>query len=299
MTLGLVDLAVQAVAGTKLAANAALRRTLDEEKLRQLLDWVESVVGELEAQNQGEDDGGPARLSEKLANPQALRHRVGQALEELPDRERPNRYKRTNRINLTDKDARLMQTRQGIGPGNNAQAMMSPLSEDGGVVGVLVTATEVVDEANDAAQLTPMAEQAEEMTGIRVPMTLADAGYFIGKHVAEFHRRGQQTVMPELARPSNYPYHKDQFSYDGENDSYTCPHGQRLHPARLKDNNKKKPRVYRLASGSTRRDYPAFGVCTTNASQGRTLEIRIHEAELRRHREWMATDEAQRVYQRR
>ena len=105
MTLGLVDLAVQAVDGTKLAANAALRRTLDEEKLRQLLDWVESVVGELEAQNQGEDDGGPARLSEKLANPQALRHRVGQALEELPDRERPNRYKRTNRINLTDKDA--------------------------------------------------------------------------------------------------------------------------------------------------------------------------------------------------
>ena len=96
--------------GTKLAANAALRRTLDEEKLRQLLDWVESVVGELEAQNQGEDDGGTARLSEKLANQQALRHRVGQALEELPDRERPNRYKRTNRINLTDKDASITTT---------------------------------------------------------------------------------------------------------------------------------------------------------------------------------------------
>ena len=164
---------------------------------------------------------------------------------------------------------------------------------------MLVTAVEVVDDANDAAQLTPMAEQAEEMTGIRVPMTLADAGYFAGKHVAELHRRGQQVVMPDLARPTNHPYHKDQFSYDDESDSYICPHGQRLHPARLKDKKIKKARVYRMASGSSCRDCPAFGVCTTNESHGRTLEIGIHEAELRRHRTWMATDEAQRVYRRR
>ena len=32
-----------------------------------------------------------------------------------------------------------------------------------------------------------MVGQAEEMTGIRVPMTLADAGHLAGKPVAEFH----------------------------------------------------------------------------------------------------------------
>ena len=48
---------------------------------------------------------------------------------------------------------------------------------------MLVTAVDVVDEANDTARLTPMVEQAEEMTGVRVPMTLADAGYFAGKHL--------------------------------------------------------------------------------------------------------------------
>ena len=155
----------------------------------------------------------------------------------------------------------------------------------------------MVDEANDSAQLPPMAEQAEEMTGIRVPLNLADAGYFAGKHVAEFHCRDQQVVMPDLVRPTNHPYHKD-ISYDDENDSYICLHGQRLHPAKLKDN-KKKVRVYRMASGSTCRDCPAFGVCTTNASIGRTLEIGVHVAELRRHRVWLATDQAKRAYQRR
>ena len=124
---------------------------------------------------------------------------------DLPERERPSRYKRPNRINLTDKDARLMQTRQGVVPGYNARAMVSPLAEEGGTAGMLVTAVDVVDEANDTARLTPMVEQAEEMTGVRVPMTLADAGYFAGKHLEELHQRGQQVVMPDLARPTSHP----------------------------------------------------------------------------------------------
>ena len=299
VTVGLVDLAMQAVDGTKLAANAALQRTLDAEKLRKLLDRVESTIRELEAQNEGGDDGAPARLPKKLANQKALRQRVRQAMEDLPERERPSRYKRPNRINLTDKDARLMQTRQGVVPGYNAQAMVSPLAEKSGTSGMLVTALDVVDEANDTARLTPIVEQAEEVTGVRVPMTLADAGYFAGKHVAKFHRRGHQVVMPDMARPTNHPYHKDQFSYDEENDRFICPHGQRLPSAGHKDNKSKKARVYRIESASICRDCPAFGVCTTNALYGRTVEIGIHEAALRRHRSWMATEEAKRAYRRR
>ena len=220
-------------------------------------------------------------------------------MEDLPERERPSRYKRPNRINLSDKDARLMQTRQGVLPGYNTQAMVSPLAQEGGMAGMLVTAVDVVDEANDTARLTPMVEQAEEVTGVRVPMTLADAGYFAGKHATEFHRRGHQVVMPDMARPTNHPYQKDQFSYDEENDSFICPHGQRLPSAGHKDNKSKKARVYRIESASICRDCPAFGVCTTNAMYGRTVEIGIHEAALRRHRSWMATEEAKRAYRRR
>ena len=73
----------------------------------------------------------------------------------------------------------------------------------------------------------------------------------------------------------------------------------RLVSAGLKDNKRRKARVYRIAAASVCRDCPAFGVCTTNASDGRSVEIGIHEAALRRHRSWMATDEAQRAYRRR
>ena len=228
MAMELVDLAVQAVDGTKVTANAAVIQTYDAKRLQELLDRVESAIESLEAQNEGGEGGVVARLPEKLAKRKALRQRVRQAMKELPSKERPNRYKRPARINLTDKDARLMKTRQGIVPGYNAQAVVSPLTTDEGIGGMVVTAVDVVDEPYDASRLTPMVKQAEDSTGVRVPLTLADAGYFAGEHVAEFHRKGQQVVMPDKARPTSHPYHKDQFRYDEKTDSYTCPHGQSL-----------------------------------------------------------------------
>ena len=54
--------------------------------------------------------------------------------------------------------------------------------------GMLVTAVDVVDESYDSKCLPPMVNRAEDATGVRVPLTLADAGYFAGRHVAEFPR---------------------------------------------------------------------------------------------------------------
>ena len=301
VNMELVDLAVQAVDGTKLHANAAKARSYDAAQLRELLDRVEQAIADLEAQNEGGEDGAPPRLPEKLADQKTLRQRVKQAMEELPLRERPNRYKRTFRINLTDRDARAMRTREGVVPGYNAQAVVSPLSPSGGISGMLVTAVDVVDEANDAARLVPMVDLAEEITGGKVPMTLADAGYFSGKHLVEFHRRGQQVTMPDMARRTDAPYHKDQFVYDPESDSYTCPHGQRLPFAGWKHIKRDRARLYRMdkQSASVCRECPAFGVCTKNALHGRTLQINPNDTALRQHRAWMATREAQQVYRRR
>ena len=59
--------------------------------------------------------------------------------------------KRHKRINLTDADARLMKGRQGIVAGYNAQAMVSAMKTEEGASGMLVTAVDVVDAANDNA----------------------------------------------------------------------------------------------------------------------------------------------------
>lgn len=293
VALELVDLAVQAVDGTKVPANAAKRRSYDAEQLRQLLERVEQAIGDLEAQNHGGADPVPARLPAALADQQALRQRLRQALDALAARPRQKR------LNLTDHDARSMRTRQGILPGYHAQASVSPLASTGAVSGMVVTAATVVDEPTDAARLTPMLEAAEAGTGVRTPLTLADAGYFAGRQVEACHRRGQQVAMPDRTRPLDDPYHQDQFRYDAASDSYQCPHGQTLSFVGSRTNKGTPMRLYRVATASICLACPAFGVCTREYRRGRALEVGPHDAALRRHRAWMATEAAQAAYRRR
>lgn len=298
VAMELVDLAVQAVDGTKVAANAAKHRQYAPDQLERILDRVERAIEELEAQNEGGEDAGPASLPEQLADQKALRDRVRKAMEEQARQELPpSRDRGQNRINLTDMDAKLMKTREGVfRPSYNAQAVVSPIAPGGDTRGMLVTAVSVVDEVHDYAQLTPMMEQAEEVTGTRTPMTLADAGYFGGKHLEASHRKGQQVAMPDSSPFLKDPYHKDQFSYDEATDSYTCPHGQRLTFVPPRKSTKVPRLKYRVASASVCLACPAFGTCTKEYRYGRSLEISPHDRALRRHREWMSTQAAKEAY---
>ena len=72
--LNLIDLAVQAVDGTKIAANAVGDRTYDTAGLHRLLERVEAAIAELEAQNEAGEDSPSPRLPEELRRAQALRH---------------------------------------------------------------------------------------------------------------------------------------------------------------------------------------------------------------------------------
>lgn len=291
VTMKLVDLAIQAVDGTKVGANASDGRTHNAEQLRRILDRVERAISDLEAQNEGGEESAVVHLPQELADKMALRDQVRQAIDDLASQER------RKQINLTDSDARVMKTDQGYAPGYNAQAMVSPVKSDGETSSMLVTAVDVVDEPSDYYRLAPMVIQAEEMTGAKAPMTLADAGYFAGSHLEECARRGQRVVVPEPQQKlvKQQPYHKDRFTYDESNDSYRCPRGQTLRFIRTKPRRDTLTRLYR-ASGAVCRECPAFGVCTKDRVFGRGIQIGPHDATLRRHRAWMETEEAKQVY---
>jgi hypothetical protein len=295
VAMGLVDLAVQAVDGTKVMANAAKDRTYDAAQLERLLERTEAAIAELEAQNEAGDDAPPPRLPEQLSRAHKLREKVLEAME------RVSREEGLERSNLTDEDAELMKSRQGIVAGYNAQAMVAPLdSNKAQASGLLVTAADVVNDPDDHAQLIPMMEQAQDNTGEPAEMTLADAGYHSGANLQACAERDQQVVMPEVQdKALRQPYHKDRFTYDDTTDSYTCPQGQQLRFAGIKQRTARlSMRVYR-ASGAVCRVCPAFGVCTTDRRQGRALEIGPYELVLRSHRDWMATDEAKELYRKR
>ena len=91
------------------------------------------------------------------------------------------------------------------------------------------------------------------------------------------------------------PYHKDQFTYDEDNDCYYCPRGQTLPFLRNSRKRGEWVRIYR-ASRLVCEECPALGVCTKNRRKGRALELGPYDAVSRRHRAWMETEEAKRVY---
>ena len=293
VALELVDLAVQAVDGTKVVANASVNRSYDVEGLRGLLERLERAIEDLEAQNEGGEDAAAVHLPEKLADKEVLREQVKHAMADLASQ------KRHKRINLTNREARLMKGRQGIVAGYNAQAMVSPMETDGGATSMLVTAVDVVDAANDNALLVPMMEQAEETTGTKSHMTLADAGYFAASHLAECDRQGQKVVVSEARqRFLEDPYHKDRFTYDEQSDSFRCPQGQTLAFVRIQHANGVPLRLYR-AAGAVCQACPAFRACTKAGEIGRSLAVGPHDAVLRRHRAWMSTWTAKEAYRRR
>ena len=291
--MGLVDLVLQAVDGTKIKGNATGDRTYDEKGLKRLMARVEEAIQDLEAQCVADENPSQGELPAELSDARRRRQEIEKALEEVRAEEG------RKRINLTDPDTRLVKGRQGLVAGYNAQAMVSPLkAEYGG--GLLITAADVTNVADDHGQLVPMIGQAEENTGERAETTLADGGYHSGKNLEACQREGHSVLMSESQRKAlEKPYHKDHFAYDVDRDEYECPEGQRLHHVGVKRRkNRPETRVYR-GRGSVCRECPAFGKCTKDRRQGRAIEVGPHEKELRAYRELMAQQESQDLYKRR
>ena len=137
--LGLVDWALQAVDGTKVAGSASSSRTYDAQQLERLLERTERAIADLEAQNEAGDEPAAPRLPADLAEAKRLRAEVLAARQALAASERRH-------VNLTDPDARLLRGAGGYLTGYNAQAMAVTVRYEAGAAGPLEDA---VSEGHD------------------------------------------------------------------------------------------------------------------------------------------------------
>jgi transposase len=295
--LGLVDLALQAVDGTKVSGNAAKDRSYDRKGLDRLIERCAQAIAELEAQNQTGGEPVPARLSEELADQQHLAERLREARQTLEEGDGPRR------INLSDGDAQLMPTRHGYVAGYNAQAVVSPLAaQTTGSEGMLITAADLSCSPDDYDQLLPMMAQAAQTTGTPAETTLADGGY-LSLPVLEGCDARQQRVLLPVDAPAkagaDQPYHKEHFVYDAEQDQYTCPQGKVLTFAGIKRRKGHQPmRAYR-AGAAVCKACPAFGICTKDRRKGRLVEVTEPHPRMVVHQALMATQDAKAQYARR
>jgi len=166
---GLVGMVLNAVDGTKIRADVSRESGLHEEKLKELLrrlnESVEEVCEQIEEAEE-EEEGKEYRLPDNLKEKERLREFIREGLEQLEK-------EGESHLSLTDKDARMMITGEGIKFAYNAQAVVD--ANRGVIVGA-----EVVQEESDNFELVEMLDRVKENVGEVASETVADAGYFSG-----------------------------------------------------------------------------------------------------------------------
>lgn len=278
----LVDWAIQAVDGTKLAANAAGDRMLDAAQLGDLARRVDAAIAALEAQ-EAAGVSGPPDLPADLGDLTALRDRIAQAEGRLAEGRRKG--------NVTDPDAHQM-TAQGVTrPAYNAQAVVASVARSTVARGRLIVAVDVRTRADDHDVLPALIAQAAARTGRLAAVTVADAGYSSGADLAACADLGATVVVPEpRQRRTADPYGPQAFVHDPVTDTLRCPAGTVLPRWGTPD----PGRDARYGAPATAcRTCPAKPACCPTTARGRVIVRRPHAAVRDQHRAWMASAAAQ------
>jgi transposase len=214
-----------------------------------------------------------ANLAEKIAAVRGRRERCQEMLAEL-DRTGDSQ------ISLTDPDSRAMAAHTRVAVGYNVQIAVDTKHK-------LIVEQQVTNQVLDMGLLTETAEPAKEILGIETIDVVADKGCFKIEDIEACEKAGMQ---PYVSRPQRGPsvragfFRKDEFKYDPETDSFTCPAGQRLTP--YSSSALRQLKKINYANRKACRDCPLRARCTDN--QFRTVSRLENEAVLDRMQERLA-----------
>jgi transposase len=215
--LGLVDMVLHAVDGTKITARGSTHEAWGRKRFAKLLQHLDrEIEAAMKAIEEGEqNESGEYRLPAELADKVELRRKIQEKLGQLQEQHREH-------MNPAEPEAQMMKNHEGTRLAYNAQVVVDAKA------GIIV-APEVSTAANDKLQLKPMLEKVQEnMEGV-AQETVADAGYGSGEQLAEAEKAGYPVLVNlEGVSPSQEEagaYHCSRFIYDAEKDCLICPRG--------------------------------------------------------------------------
>ena len=223
--LALFGAELVAIDGSKLKACNNPRRVLKAQQLSELLTQVEARIEQyLEAldHNDLQAEGAPPNPSQQelVEKISALRERKGQYEQWLNDLSGSQQQT----LGTTDPESRLQRTGQA---GYNVQVAVDAKHD-------LIVESEVVQDANDLQQLSPMARAAQQQLAAEALKVVADAGYYSAPQIAACESAAIETYVPANRHASGQSkgtkaiYPKEAFEFDPLQDSYRCPGGQEL-----------------------------------------------------------------------
>lgn len=325
-----------AIDGSKFKASNNFRKSYDEKQLRSLLEKIDAGIATYLAtleESDRESEGGFGRTvgqssseeSQELER-QAFREKLAglkkgkkecemlldsllssneSASDESPADESPQTKSLMEEaqprkdISRTDRDSRRLKNSKGPGTlvGYNTQVAVD--SKHG-----LILIAEVVPEANDLNQLSPMTQAVQEFLDLESPRgkpeagplgtesdpkpltVLADSGYCEAAHLEDCERRGVIPIVPRprttMGRSNNGEkiYAKDAFHYDAARDVYVCPAQQEMTLGRERN---RRGKVYFDYTTRACTGCPLKACCTK--SHYRTITRRAEEGAVERSRE--------------
>jgi len=149
----------------------------------------------------------------------------------------------------------------------------------------LIIGCETTNEGDEGA-LTAMSLQAKEMLQVGELTVLADTGYHNGSEIVQCEKAHITTlVAPGASTNSSLKMHPDyyteNFSYDAEADTYSCPQGHLLSTSGKWHDKKRQNgsithrfKKYRTAACAT---CAVKHLCTARAKGGREIERSEHQ----------------------
>ena len=278
--------------GSKIRANASIKKTWDQKKAQRALQHIDQRIAELlnecDEQDEAEEESGSfVKMDESLKDQKVLQAKIQRILTELEE-------KKQKSLNTTDPDCTRIKSINGTHAGYNVQSVVD--DQHG-----LILSVDVVSENNDYNQFAKQIDQANELLEQKCQVACADSGYASTTELAKIDQQGIKVIVPsqrQVSEKTPSPFAKEQFPYDHLHDRYICPEGHQLTFSYFNKNKKNGHKHYMISAKKICLSCSHYGVCT-QSKQGRKI-IRLVNEELREKFEAQYLEpESQAIYRRR
>jgi len=268
--VGLVAGKVLAVDGTKMRANNSKKNNFSPKKIERHLAYIEQKTKEymamLDANDHGDTQEEMKDIPEKLARLKEHKLRYELLGKQMDDVRSPQ-------VSTTDADARaLLVQGQVVEVCYNMQTAVDEKHK-------LVVATHTINR-NDRNALSDISIEAKENLGVEEITVLSDKGYHNGHELDTCQKQNikticaQQEIVNSNSKGTTAEYLVTEFTYNAEQDTYTCPQGQVLKTSgtwhtKVNGNNTYRFKKYRTPSC---KECPVKHLCTGRAQGGREID---------------------------
>jgi hypothetical protein len=232
LALGLFGKETVAIDGSKIKADNSRRNYYTQKDTEKMLSKLDKKV----AQYLNELDRNDI---EEAGDPRPDQEAIEAAIEKLKGRKSEleailAEIKENGGVPVctVDEDAALM--KQGGGKGFDICYNVQTSVDDKNGLVVDFSAT---NNANDLRELSGMVDQSKEVLGVEKLNVLADTGYSHGEEIESSEKAGATCYIPKVKpanQPKNEEFSRENFKYDVESNTYTCPAGYVMPQVRIR-----------------------------------------------------------------